>query len=960
MKFGTVVLTLTALLWSVTSHTATPFITNKSDTREYAYLTLDNGLKVLLISDAEAEKSAAALDVNVGAGEDPNDTFGLAHFLEHMLFLGTEKYPTPGAFQSYVEGHGGGHNAYTSLVNTNYFFDIKPEYFDEALDRFAQFFIQPLFLQDYVERERQAVHSEYTSKISSSLRREKDVFRELAVPHHPLAKFSTGNADTLGVLPPAELRATLVQFFHAHYSADSMALVVLSPEPLAAMEAKVRPVFSLLPKRAQREKAAAKQLLFAEDFLPAEVHIQPKKNRRKLSVLFPVPSTRDYQNQKPLHYIGNLLGHEGKGSLLAVLKEQGWVTALSAGTQYSWREGEVFGLNILLTEKGLRYVDTIYALVFDAIALVSEEGVAQWRFQELADLSQIAFDFAESGDAIQEVSRLAGMLHETAAEKVLWQPYAFSEYSPDVFKLFLSKLEPNNALSAIVAPELEGTKRSHFYDTPYKVVTADHSLLQADAEDKLYLKLKKQLSLPKRNPFIAHNFDVIEAKSEAAKSAVPKKVVAKGAVTGWYLNDNIYDLPKTSIAARFKLPAVVQSPEHYVATKIYTRILQDALNDTSYEAALAGLSYSLVATTRGVDLEFYGYSDSIGELSDRVLKLMRKFNRSSRLRRQLAKEHFAQVRDELLRLETNRKHDKVYSQALRELPALLYSPYWSKEQVEAAYRSITEEQFLSVGETLFINGSVDVLVFGNIKSAAAKSHIKAMGKLLKKRKAFATSTRATVANLSESRGHLHTLEVNDSDSATVLYFQGESDALEEHARINVLEKMLSTPVYQNLRTEQQLGYIVFSSSYPIRRVPGLVVVVQSPTFSAQEVYQRISAFMREKQDVVLANIARDKQAVMDTLAELPSSQMEWADRFWHSILENDEKFDRIQRLLNLVDGLSEEALTKRYRKQFVEQAPSAVLTASKEAPTAHALSKAIERIDDKAAFKAGLPTYDYP
>ena len=71
-------------------------IKSENDEREYRYLTLKNKLRVLLVSDADTEKSAAALDVFIGHNQKPSDRQGLAPFLEHMLFLGTEKYPEAG------------------------------------------------------------------------------------------------------------------------------------------------------------------------------------------------------------------------------------------------------------------------------------------------------------------------------------------------------------------------------------------------------------------------------------------------------------------------------------------------------------------------------------------------------------------------------------------------------------------------------------------------------------------------------------------------------------------------------------------------------------------------------------------------------------------------------------------------------------------------------------------------
>ncbi|MFK8079420.1 MAG: insulinase family protein, partial [Granulosicoccus sp.] len=142
-----------------------------NDQREYRHVVLENGLKVTLIHDAHTETAAAAMDVAVGSGSDPADRPGLAHFLEHMLFLGTEKHPQPGDYAQFIKQHGGGNNAYTSFSNTNYFFNIEPEMLEPALDRFAQFFIAPLFAEQLVQREKSAVHSEFSGGLKNDSRR---------------------------------------------------------------------------------------------------------------------------------------------------------------------------------------------------------------------------------------------------------------------------------------------------------------------------------------------------------------------------------------------------------------------------------------------------------------------------------------------------------------------------------------------------------------------------------------------------------------------------------------------------------------------------------------------------------------------------------------------------------------------------------------------------------------------
>ena len=99
-------------------------IKSENDQRSYRRLTLANDLDVLLISDPDADKAAVALDLYMGSYQNPDGTEGLAHFLEHMLFLGTQRYPSAGEYQTFISEHGGSHNASTSLEHTNYFFDI--------------------------------------------------------------------------------------------------------------------------------------------------------------------------------------------------------------------------------------------------------------------------------------------------------------------------------------------------------------------------------------------------------------------------------------------------------------------------------------------------------------------------------------------------------------------------------------------------------------------------------------------------------------------------------------------------------------------------------------------------------------------------------------------------------------------------------------------------------------------
>ena len=169
------------------------------DHREYCHLRLGprGELMAVLISDPETDKAAAAMDVGVGHSSDPASLPGLAHFCEHMLFLGTDKYPEEGSYQAFVCEQGGACNAFTGYENTNFHFDVSPAALPEALDRFAQFFVAPRFTESATRRELHAVDAEHAKNAQGDPWRLMQLLKSFAAPGHPFAKFGTGNLATL-------------------------------------------------------------------------------------------------------------------------------------------------------------------------------------------------------------------------------------------------------------------------------------------------------------------------------------------------------------------------------------------------------------------------------------------------------------------------------------------------------------------------------------------------------------------------------------------------------------------------------------------------------------------------------------------------------------------------------------------------------------------------------------------
>lgn len=220
-----------------------------SDKKNYRVIRLSNGIRALLIHEPVESSTTASVSLAVSGGagsfHDPVYRQGLAHFCEHMVFMGSEKYPGENEYDSYLSKHGGNSNAFTELETTCYITEVQQSVLFETLDRFSYFFYKPLFAVSSVQREVRAVDSEFKQGTSDD-----DIVLSQIVSHsfsssHPLASFAWGNRRSLcltdstdnctdTVVPDNHTRTInidslitdLKDFYHQVYNTRYMHLVV--------------------------------------------------------------------------------------------------------------------------------------------------------------------------------------------------------------------------------------------------------------------------------------------------------------------------------------------------------------------------------------------------------------------------------------------------------------------------------------------------------------------------------------------------------------------------------------------------------------------------------------------------------------------------------------------------------------------------------------------------------------
>ena len=413
------------------------------DKRNYRLIRLPNNLKVLLIQDPEADTSSASMGVHVGAFSDPKEFPGLAHFCEHMLFMGTKKYPKIDDFSEYLNANNGHSNAFTDTYATVYKFECSNQGFLLALDKFSQFFISPLFDRNSVEKELRAIESENQKNLQSDVRRQMQLIRSDSRPDSIINIFSTGNSSTLNPNNNIdEPRDALIQFFNNYYHACKMSLVIDSPIELDEIEKITRDYFNeITPGDGKNINYFDKDKpIYDQSNLQRFYTIESIIDKNKLKLQwFLEPSIENY-HEKPLSYLSSLFGHEGKNSLYSTLVADGLASELQCSRYNITNVSSIFYIQVVLTDKGLIQRNEIISRILKFIKKIQNLPINKNFFDEIKMTNQISFDYKNRENPVNYTEDLAYTMNDYNDEDILSGSYLYEKYNEELIRKYLSKL----------------------------------------------------------------------------------------------------------------------------------------------------------------------------------------------------------------------------------------------------------------------------------------------------------------------------------------------------------------------------------------------------------------------------------------------------------------------------------------------------------------------------------------
>lgn len=876
------------------------------------------------------KKAAAAMCVGIGSFADPNEAQGLAHFLEHMLFMGSTDFPDENEYDSYLSKHGGSSNAYTETEHTCYHFEVKREFLEGALTRFAQFFTSPLVKAEAMEREVLAVDSEFNQVLQNDSCRLQQLQCYTSTPDHPFNRFFWGNKKSLAdaVEKGVDLRDRILKLYHDNYYGGSMKLVVIGGEPLEVLERWVVDLFSSVKKGLQVKPETG---LGIPIWNTGKLYwLEAVKDVHVLDLSWTLPSLRKDYTKKAEDYLAHLLGHEGRGSLHFFLKARGWVTSISAGVSDEGMHRSsiayIFGMSIHLTDSGMEKIFEIIAFIYQYIKLLRQGSPQEWIFKELQDIGKMEFRFAEEQPQDDYAAELAENLLVYPPEHVIYADYAYEVWDEEMITYLLDFFNPGNMRVDILTKSL---KKSHdlqqepWFGSQYLEEDIPLHLMELWKDPP---EIDSSLHLPSKNDFIPCDFSICAEKASCllADASSPRCILDEPYMKLWYKLDKTFKLPRANTYFRITLKGGYSNMRNALLTELFILLLKDELNEIIYQASVAKLESSVSLYGDKLELKLYGFNDKLSVLLSKVLATAKSFSPKD--------DRFRVVKEDMERTLRNTNMKPLSHASYLRLQVLCQS-FWDVEEKLCLLNDLSLADLRAFAPELLSQLFIEGLCHGNLLEEEALQ----ISEIFKSNFSvqplpFDLRHKEFVMCLPSNADFVRDVKVKnklETNSVVELYFQIEPEEGTKLTKLKALtdlfDEIVEEPLFNQLRTKEQLGYVVDCSPRVTYRILGFCFRVQSSEYDPVYLQGRIENFINGLEEMLNGldheSFENYRNGLMGKLLEKDPSLSYETNRYWGQIVDKRYMFDLSEKEAEELKDIQKDDIIEWYRTYLRQPSP---------------------------------------
>lgn len=839
-------------------------------------LLLDNGLEVVLVSDPQASKSSAAMSIGTGQfgdGEIP----GLAHFVEHLLFIGSGKFPEKGFFMGQVSKNGGSTNAYTASEETVFFFDVKTEAFERVLEVFSGFFTSPLFPESRVQDEVKAVNSEFEISIFRDGYRLQRLLGVLANPDHPFSDFHFGSIETLANV--TKLHEKAKDFRDKHYVAGNMKLVLYGNHTLPHLKAWAGLLFAEVP-RGQVQSAPPRSLYTSTGRLALTTSITPGHT---LILVWTLKSQYEDLEAQPANFLAFLLNNQGPGGLRQGLMTEGLVLDAGAGILESLSDGVLLYVELILSESGFRRWEVAVERV---LAYISGLGNAvnsdlQQAWSHFQSSNSVHFHYGKDFPAMQIAMVIASNMLAFPSEQYLAGFDLQDKVDLASLRDELDLMTLENCVGVFMSSKwtkgdlflgkkLQFSQSEHYYGLTYDVFAFPDTLVADEFELTPFL------------PTATLSPDVqIAIQTCPDCSSLPASLLSSPTLQIWHSFDASYNQPFAYLS--LFLPSAVsagsQALTHlYVAQLKY--LFQEKLAQWGVGVSIEVERAEGSKAGRGLVITISAPNALLPNATKAALAVIPPSSNS----------YFALLYEDLQAKLNDKGGEMPYERALSYLKRLTVAGTYLNSELLAALEEVKLGEVEDFYRTVVLTGKVRALISGNIDSKEA-------AKIVNITKEW-TSSRLPgslpALRLNEISGSYVYQEVLSPSSthAIVNWYSLGSTTKALLAAAKVLDKFFGYGAFDELRNKQQLGYVVRAEADAALGHLYLTVLIQGGYQPPHVMDARIGDFLRtfegELDTLTETDLSNAKDSVVNTLQVGPESLQEWHYQTLISILQGED------------------------------------------------------------------------
>jgi len=886
---------------------ASQFVKSPADTREYDTFTLDNGIQVVVVSDPTLSEVAVSLTVGVGQFHDPNPHQGLAHFLEHMIFQGSETYPEPNQLMEHIKKYNGVYNAMTEMQQTNYFFSINEQGADKAINMLVDAIKSPLFKETHLAKEVNAVDQEWHRNKQQDMFGINRVVAHTVNQNHPISGFGIGNKASLSDGNQKTL-AAMKKMHKDYYSANLMKLAVVGKASTAELKEKVQKLFASIPNKNIPAKQFT-QAVFTPDTLQKEIFV--KTNTEIDSLLLQFPLNNNYANweSKPYQFINYLLSSQEAGSFLETLQQQ---ELINQGGTYVLPN--VYGqsgtaiVELALTEKGAKNKQRIIATFFDYIALIRNNPQQVKHEQEFAGMLKAQFDNYLNLPALNLAMHLSRNMIQIPAKDIMHFNTHFTGLNQQELSQVLTQFSPEKMRVFHISNEENANIQLPYADASYRVEKLTEDQLKQLTNDAY------QVNLPR----VEQQIEQI-AKLENSDLTTPTKIISMPGAEGWLVNSTEFAQTKQGMMA-FTLESELfnKDVKSHIMTNLLLIVFQKETNSLSSRAQKRDQINMMGLQDEFGNLFFnlFGATNKQSYYAEKLFEKWVEFDVSdSRLKSAIKqyekalnnadKQPLAQQAALYLNIATKASNTKWHVKA--QLDALNDI---STEEINAFHKKVTNNLYL------------DTFALGYFDAKSVSQTVQTLREKLGATSQLSKPKTNTTfkPNAGTITNHKKASQLDNVFFQETFIYPVKSD--EVIANLTVLNKVFSQLLFKSLRTDKQMGYMVTSQLTQIQRHPTFYIALESNSHDLitikQEVDNFILGFYPLLQQTSGADFEQIKASVLAELQQKPENVFtELANHLnsWHN---NERNFDDKARAIAAIEQVNKESIIKHFKEILLE------------------------------------------